>query len=267
MKEFITEIKLFFSQTKVIAWQDFRRVALSPFFFMILGLACVFLSYVFPRELFRFASSYVLPAFQQAEGQKNIHFAVFVPHISYINLLFLFFIPAFSMKLLSEEKKNRTFDLLMSAPLSSLHIVIGKYCALLMTLIFFLLVTLIYPLSTSFFTDIPVGPLVISYIGLFLLAATYAATGLFSASLTSSAVLSVIMGVILNISLWFISQGQDFSNQPVFVATMEYLSLGQHLTHFIKGSLVISSLVFFFSFISLFLFLAYKVIEFSRWRS
>ena len=267
MKELLKELKLFWNQSQVIAWQDFKRIGLSPFFFATLSLSFIFLSYLFPRELFKFASSYIVPAFQQGPSQGNIHYAVFVPHVSYINLLLLFFIPALSMKLLSEEKKNHTFDLLMTAPLSSLHIVIGKYFALLMILIFFLLMTSIYPFSTAFFTEIPMGPLLTSYLGLFLLSATYAAAGLFGASLTSSSVLGVIMGVILNISLWFISQGRDFSDQPIFLAVMEYLSLGSHLTNFVKGSLVISSFVFFFSCILFFLFLVYKVIEFSRWRS
>ena len=155
----------------------------------------------------------------------------------------------------------------MTAPLTSFSIVAGKYLALLMIVASFLLVTLVYPISTSFFTDIPVAPLVTSYLGLFLLASTYAAIGLFSSSLTSSSALSVIMGVILNISLWFISQGKDFSNNPIFVEVIEYLSLGQHLTHFIKGSVVVSSVVFFMSCIFFFLFLVHKVIEFSRWKS
>lgn len=267
MKDLLKEMKLFLNLSKVIAWQDFKRISLSPFFFMTLGLSLIFLSYLFPRELFRFASSYALPALQQGPSKANIHYAVFIPHISYINLLLLFFIPALSMKIFSEEKRNNTFYLLMTAPLSSLNIVLGKYLALLMILIFFLATTLVYPLSTSFFVDIPIGPLLTSYAGVFLLASTYAAVGLFSAALTSSAVLSVIMGIILNISLWFISQGQDFSDQPIFVSVMEYLSVGNHLTNFVKGSLVISSIVFFLSCILFFMFLVYKIIEFSRWRS
>ena len=267
IKQGIKDLKLFFRQSFVIAWQDFYRIGWSPLFFLFVGLSCIFMSYLFPREVFRFASTYMIPAFQQqGAGTRNIHFDVFVSHISYINLLFLFLVPALAMKLVSEEKKNRSFDLLMTAPISSLQIVTGKYLALLAQLFTFLAISLFYPLIMAFWTEIPVGPLFTSYTGLFLLSALYAAVGLFASSLTSSVVLSVIMGVILNIALWFISQGQDFSNQPIFVSIMEYLSLGQHLTQFIKGSFVLSSFVFFFSFIFFFLFLVYKVIEFERWR-
>ena len=262
------KIKMFFRQIFLIIWNDFKQLAFHPLFFLALGLCCIFISYLFPRELIRFASSYVVPAFQQAAGQtRNIHFDVFVPHISLVNLLLLFLTPALSMKLLAEERKNKTFDLLMTVPLSSLQIVLGKYFALFLTLILFLIVTMMYPLSTVFFTDIPVGPFITSWLGLFLLAAVYASAGLLASSLTASVMLSMIMGVIFNISIWFVSQGKDFSDHPVFQSVMEYLSLSEHLVNFIKGSLVISSFVFFFSCILFFLFLVYKVIEFSRWRS
>ena len=263
----IKSVRRFFKGMLTIAWKDFSTVGLSPLFFLCLGLSCIFLSYVFPRELFQFASSYLMPQMLQGGQEKNIHFHVFVSHISYVNLLFLFCIPAFCMKMLAEEKKNRTFDLLMTTPISSWQICLGKYLALAGLLLCFVLITLLYPLMTAFWTEIPVGPLVSSYIGLFLLALLYAAVGLFASSLTSSLVLSVIMGIILNIALWFLSSGVDFSDQPIFVSFMEYLSLNEHLTNFIKGSLVVSSFVFFLSFISFFLFLVYKVIEFSRWRS
>ncbi len=267
MQNFLKDIKLFFRQSKVIAVRDFWQLLLSPLFYVFTGLSCIFLSYVFPRDLFRFASAYIVPGFQQGGNQeRNIHFEVFVSHISYINLVLLFCVPILAMKLLSEEKKNRTYDLLMTAPVSSLQIVAGKYLALISILFIFLLVTLVYPLSTSFLTDIPVGPLVSSYVGLFLLTAVYASVGLFASSLTGSLFLSVFIGIILNIALWFISQGQEFAS-PVLTSVMEYLSLSQHLTNFIKGSLVINSFTFFFSFIVFFLFLVYKVIEFSRWRS
>ena len=261
-------VKFFVRQTFVIAWRDFSQIGISPLFFSLTGLFCGFLSYVFPRELFRFADSYAMPAFQQFGGQeKNIHFAVFVSHVSLINLLLLFCVPALTMKLLAEERKNRTFDLLMTAPISSFHIVAGKYLALLGLVFCFLTITSLYPLMVAVFpAEIPFGPLLASYIGLFFLAALYAATGLFASSLTGSAFLSVIIGVILNIALWFISQGQDFSDNPLFTSIMEYLSLGSHLTSFIKGSLTVSSFVFFTSSVFFFLFLVYRVIEFGRWR-
>lgn len=267
MKLILHDIKLFFKQMTLIAGKDFKCLIFSPLFFIWTGVSFIFLSYIFPRDLFRFASSYVMPAFGQAPNQgRNIHFDVFVAHISYLNLILLFAVPVFAMKLLAEEKRNRTFDLLMTSPLSSLQMVMGKYISLLMLLALFLFFSLVYPLSTGFFAEIPVGPLFSSYLGLFLLAAVYGATGLFASSLSHSLFLSAFIGMILNIGLWFISQGQEFT-APLLTNIMDYLSLSQHLTNFIKGSLVLNSFVFFFSLIVFFLFLVFKVVEIARWRS
>ena len=267
MKPLLKDIKLFFKQTALIAGKDFKGLALNPLFFIWTGISFIFLSYIFPRDLFRFASSYIMPAFGQAPNQgRNIHFDVFVSHVSYINLILLFAVPVFAMKLLAEEKRNRTFDLLMTSPLSSLQMVIGKYVSLLLLLSLFLLLSLTYPLSTGFFADIPIGPLFSSYLGLFFLAAVYGAAGLFASSLSQSLFLSAFIGMILNIGLWFISQGQNSSN-PLLTNIMDYLSFSQHLTNFIKGSLVINSFVFFSSLIVFFLFLVFKIVEVARWRS
>ena len=261
------EIELFFKQTFLVAIKDFKSIALSPLFFGWVGISFVFLSYNFPRDLFRFAMTYAMPTFGQAGNPgQNIHLSVFAAHISYINLILLFTVPILGMKLLAEEKRNRTFDLLMTSPLSSLQMILGKYFALIMSLALFLLFSLIYPLSTGFFVEIPLGPLFSSYIGLFLLASLYSAVSLFASSLSQSLFLSAFIGMILNIGLWFISSQQGQSS-GFWSSFMDYMSLSTHLTNFIKGSLVISSLVFFLSLIVFFLFLVFKSVEFTRWRS
>ena len=262
------DVKIFFKQIILIAGKDLRYLVLSPLFFAWIGISFIFLSYTFPRDLFRFAMSYAMPMFGQGGEQgRNIHFEVFVAHISYINLILLFAVPVLGMKLLAEEKRNRTFDLLMTSPLSSLQMVLGKYIALVAALVLFLSFSTIYPLSTGFWTDIPFGPLFSSYIGLFLLASLYGSTCLFASSLTQSLFLSAFIGMILNIGLWFISQQGPGPSSTFLANVMEYLSLSQHLTNFIKGSLVLNSVIFFFSLIVFFLFLVFKSIEIIRWRS
>lgn len=267
MQTLLNDIRLFWKQTSLMARKDFKYLVFSPLFFTWMGISFIFLSYTFPRDLLRFAMSYAMPAFGQGAQQRNIHFDVFVAHISYINLILLFAVPILGMKLLAEEKRNRTFDLLMTSPLSSFQMVLGKYLALLAVLTLFLFLSLIYPISTGFFTEVPFGPLVSSYLGLFLLAGVYGSTCLLASSLSQSLFLSAFIGMILNIGLWFISQqGQNFSSS-LATHIMDYLSFSQHLTNFIKGSLVVSSFVFFLSLIVFFLFLVFKVVEITRWRS
>jgi len=267
MKSLRQSQKLFFKQMSLMAQKDFKSLFLSPLFFVWAGVSFVLLSYIFPRDLFRFAMSYAMPALGPGGDQgRNIHFEVFAAHISYMNLILLLSIPVLGMKLLAEEKQNRTFDLLMTSPLSSLQMILGKYFALLLLVFLFLFLSLLYPLSTAFFSEIPLGPLFSSYLGLFLLAGLYSAVALFASSLSRSLFLSAFIGTILNIGLWFISQqGEQASSLGADI--MAYLSLSTHLTHFIKGSIPTSSLVFFLTVIVFFLYLVFKSVEFIRWRA
>ena len=250
----------------LIAKKDFKSLLLSPLFFVWAGVSFVFVSYIFPRDLFRFAMSYAMPAFGGAGQERNIHFDVFVAHVSYMNLILLLSIPVLGMKLLAEEKQNRTFDLLMTSPLSSLQMILGKYLALLCLVSVFLFCSLLYPLSTAFFTEIPLGPLFSSYLGLFFLVSLYSAVALFASSLSSSLFLSAFIGMILNIGLWFISQQGD-GGASIMAHVMSYLSISTHLTNFIKGSISTSSILFFLTVVIFFLFLVFKSVEFIRWRS
>jgi ABC-2 type transport system permease protein len=111
----------------------------------------------------------------------------------------------------------------------------------------------------------PFVPLMSAYLGLFLVSAVYVAVGLFASALTESIMLSVIMALIFNLMLWFVSQGLGEQSGTVG-AVMEYIGLGQHFTGFIMGAIKLNSLVFLCSVIGLFVFLTQRVVESSRWR-
>lgn len=250
-----------------IAWRDLRVLLTSPMFFFIAFLCTAFWSFMYLRHLVLFAaqSMGMLGAMGQ-EPMANIHYSVFVSHISYANLVLIFCVPALTMRLISEEKKTRTYDLLMTAPITATDIAIGKFLAGLGAVTSLILISFIYPLGTRLIADFHFGPLLTSYLGLLLIAGCYVAAGLLASSLTESVVLSVVMGLIFNLALWFVSQGVDMSDAPMFVAVMEHLSIGQQFMTFIRGTIQIGALVFFLSCMALFVFLAQRVIESSRWR-
>jgi len=247
--------------TFTIAWKDFRILATSPLFMLIISGCCLIWSYNFLRDVIIFSRNNM-----QAFQSMNIYYNVFYKHISFSSILFIFIIPAITMRLLSEEKKMRTYDLLLTVPVTATDIALGKFLAGFGAAILLILASAIYPLGTAFFAEFHFGPLVTSYLGLALVTGAYVAVGLFSSSITESVVLSVIMGIIFNLALWFVGGGMDFSDAPTFTAIMSHLNLGQHFYNFAKGTVQISSLVFFLSLIGLFVFLSQRVIESSRWR-
>ncbi len=251
--------------------KEMRCLTMNPFFFIIAGLFSCIWSYSFFRSLGSFliqsmASS--SPYMQASPGQLNIHYAVFSNHISLTHILLLFALPAFTMKLFTEEKKQGTFDLLITYPIASYDIVIGKFLAALGSLLLLVFISFLYPLMTfGVIENFPWGMLMSSYIGLLLICSVYIALGLLASALSRSIILSVVLGVMLNLFILLIlGQSYALTDIPVVRAVLEYMSFAQHFVVFIKGQIKLSSLVWFMSFIAFIIFLTDRVIEFSRWR-
>ena len=250
------------TQVWVITKKEFWQIITSPMFLTILGVACLLWSFVYVRYFIEFAERSVV----SNEG-GNIHFDVFVALLAQMNLLLIFIIPSLTMKLFAEEKKMKTFDLLMSAPVTALQIVLGKFFAAYLCSLVVIGISFLYIFMTSFFADFSWTLPLLSYLGMFLLAGVYVCLGLLASTITSSVVLSTILGILFSIFIWFVGQILDIVNHPLAISILEYLVVPQHLENFIKGKFVLSSMVFFFIFIIFFIFLITKIIQASKWRS
>jgi ABC-2 type transport system permease protein len=200
--------------------------------------------------------------------QANIHYGVFLVHMSYINLLMIFVVPAFTMKLFAEEKKMRTFDLLLTSPISSWEIVLGKFLAVAGVLAGLMLVAVAYPLLTLPLVESIHWPsFILAVLGIYFLGLIYLAMNLFCSSLSESLVISFVLSVILNVSIWFVGMGIDAVDSQVARNIFEHISLATHLSGLVEGTFRLQSLVFFLSLVGLFLFLSERVVESHRWRA
>ncbi len=257
-------MRQFYNQFK----KDFKQICFSPVFFLMAGLCCSVWGFVFPRKLFEFSRVAGVNPFAQGGmgGGYNIYETVFISHISLTNIFLLFIVPVFTMKLIAEEKKLRTFDLLLTAPITSTKIVLGKFFAAYAVVLILLTLSFLYPLSTSWFAEFNIVLLGSAYLSIALLTGVYTAIGLFSSSLTSSLMLSFFLGIIFNLSLFFLALGGQFFSNPVYSAVADYLSISTHLDSFFRGNIESTSLIFFFIVIGFFLFITQRVIESSRWR-
>ncbi len=248
-----------------IAWRDFRALVTTPLFFIIAGLCSIIWSVWYFNFLFNFAQQ-SQQMMQMGQG-GNIHFQVFGFHISTVNLILLFAIPGITMKLFTEEKRLNTFDLLLTSPVTATQIVTGKFIAGVGAAWVLVFISFLYPLSTTYVTEIQWGALAAAYLGLLLLVASYVAIGMFASSLTSSILLAVVVGTIFNLIFWFVGSGAEMSQNPTVVSVFEYLSVGEHFFKgFVKGNVKTTSLAFFASVIFLNAFLTQRVVESARWR-
>lgn len=249
-----------------LAGKDFKNLLTSPLFYVISGLCSVLWSYSYIRALLMFAERSRMYMQPGSESGMSLQREVFLMHISQINLLFVFVVPALTMRLLAEEKRLRTYDLLLTSPVSASQIAVGKFLAGLGAVTVLTGISFLYPAATRMVAEFPMGPLLSAYAGVIFVSGAYVAVGLFASSLTESVMLSVVLGLIFNIMLWFISQGAGTDNMPMVSAVLEYMSLGQHFLNFIMGAVKLSSVVFLASVIGLFVFLTQRVVESSRWR-
>jgi ABC-2 type transport system permease protein len=184
--------------------------------------------------------------------------------------LFMFLIPAITMRSLAEEKKEGTFELLATRPLTDWDIVLGKYLAALTIVLFALIPTLIYYISVYQLGvtvgNIDTGAVIGSYIGLFLLGGAFAAIGIFSSSLTKNQIIAFAIAVFL---CFFAFSGFESASQVLslqkFDNVLINLGINEHYQSISRGVLDSRDLIYFLSFITLFLLITKTILGGRKW--
>ncbi len=166
-------------------------------------------------------------------------------------LIFIFLIPAFTMRSFAEERQAATLEILLTRPVSAFQIVMGKYLATLTWLLIALAPTLLYVFSIyqlgSPPGNIDLGQIAASYTGLFLLGAVFCAIGVFASSLTSNQIVAFVMAVffcfVLYYGFFFVSKIASFSG--TMDALIESLGIDYHYHSISRGLIETRDLVYF----------------------
>jgi len=179
-------------------------------------------------------------------------------------VFFLFYLPAISMRLVAEEKRAGTFELVMTLPVTDTQIVMGKYLGALGFLVVTLLLTALYPALIWILGNPDVGIIIGSYIGVFLLGAAYLAIGIMTSAWTTNQIVGYVLGAVLAALLYFqdrlVGLFWDGARRVVEVASM-----GAHYENFTRGVVDTRDLVFFASVIALALLVATFSLTSRRW--
>ena len=184
--------------------------------------------------------------------------------------VFMFLIPAVTMRMFSDEKKTGTYELLMTQPLTDMEIILAKYLASLLLIVFSLLPTLIYFYSVVELGtergNIDFGGTWGSYLGLLFLSSGFAAVGLFSSAITENQIISFIIGMFL---CFFIYTGFDFLASMDFFGKVDdiilLLGIQEHYTSMSRGVIDSRDAIYFFSVIAIFLLLTKTVLGSRKW--
>lgn len=197
--------------------------------------------------------------------QVNINDMVFSPLFHNMTIILILVAPLLTMRLLAEEKKTGTDELLFTSPLSVGEIVLGKYLAALVMWLIMLGLTVILSVFAFAYGNPELAPWLTGYLGLFLVGALFIAIGLFYSSLTENqivaAFLTVVTLLLLLVLNWVTSSGGGS-----WRAVLGYLSFSDHFGQMTQGILDTKDLVYFLSFSFFGLFLTHSVIQSRRWR-
>jgi len=184
--------------------------------------------------------------------------------------VFLFLIPAISMRSFADEKKSGTDELLFTRPLSETQIVLAKYMASFSLVVLAIIPTLVFYVSINLLGfpqgNIDSGSFWGSFIGLLLLSASFTAIGVFSSSLTSNQVVAFVLAVILSAFLYLgfemIYSMELFGNIDLFIKS---LGISHHYSSISRGVIDTRDIVYFLSIIFLFLFLTKFSLSRMKW--
>ena len=179
--------------------------------------------------------------------------------------ILLLLAPALTMRLLAEEQKTGTIELLFTAPIREIEVVVGKFLA---GVIFFgamLILTLYYPILLSIFGNPDRGGIIGGYLGARLVCGAIVSVGLFTSALTQNQIVAAVLSFAILLILWVVD-----GLSSVFGGTvgdvLSYLALYPHFNDMTRGAIATKDVVYYLSLILVALFLTWRTLEARRWR-
>ncbi len=256
--------------TLAIAKKELNIYFTTPLAYVIMTLIVLIGSYFFINAV----SSYELYSKQYAMIQNpevmsrlNFQDLIFRGLFGFLGVILVFLAPFLTMRLIAEEKRNKTMELLFTTPVTPTEIVLGKYLSALAMLVFALALTLLYPVLIERYAGqngVEWRSVLLGYVGLFLLGAALLAIGLFISALTESQAIAGMVGFFLSLLLWIIGWA-GASAEGLTKDVLGFIGLVTHLEGFSKGIVDLKDVVYFVSIIVLGLFATHRAVEAHRW--
>jgi ABC-2 type transport system permease protein len=203
-----------------------KAVFSSPIAYAIIAVYLLLMGYTFTLMLFLNRTAELVRIFFQAA------------------ILFLLIVPVITMRLLAEERRSGTLELLLTSPVREFEIVLAKFAASVTMIALMLLLTASHAVVLGLYAEPDWGPIYSGFLGLFLLAGALAAIGVLVSGLTSNQIVAAVVAMGIGILLYMIDSLGYLLPDP-FDTIVTSLSLVAHFTPFATGALFLSDLGFF----------------------
>jgi len=242
---------------RLIAMRELRSLYAMPSTWFVLAVLQFIFAWFFLARLEAFLE--IQPQLAQLANPPGVTVTVAAPLFYTAALLLMMLVPMFTMRLIAEERRNQTLALLLSAPLSGRHIVLGKFFGLLSFLLMLIasLPLMLYTLALG--TSLDHGLLLANCIGLLLLTASYVALGMYISALTTQPIIAAIGALAVLVGLWLADIGAAAADSP-----WHLLSPLHHFQNFNAGLLDSADVAYFVLFTTFFLLLTMKRLHNNR---
>ena len=244
-----------------LARRELRSLFLSPLAWAILAIVQFILAYSFISQLQEFLL--VQPKLAALENAPGVTELVIAPLYGSAAFVMMLVTPLLTMRLISEERRNKSLALLLSAPVSMTEIILGKYLGMLGFAAIMIVMMTLMPLSLYFAGTLDGGLLFTIVLGISLLIAAFISIGLYMSSLTAQPTIAAMSTFGVLIMLWIIDWAGSKA-EATASGLLEYFSMLRHFETFTKGIFNSNDFFYYILFIALFLILSIRRLDADR---
>jgi len=225
----------------VIAGRELRGLFLTPLAWVVLAVVTFIIAYLFFVQLELFLV--LQPRLRALEGAPGVTDLVVAPALGNIAVVVLLIVPLLTMRLISEEQRSGSLTLLLSAPVSTFEIVLGKYAGVVGFLLVLVLLIAAIPASLLMATALDLGKLLAGLLALILLLGSFAAVGLYMSALAPQPTVAGVSSFGTLLLLWII----DWAGQSEAQASnlFAYLSMLRHFQPLVTGLINSTDIIYF----------------------
>lgn len=240
----------------------------TPLAYVIAAIFMALSGFMFYSLMLYFAQNYTRMAMMGMTETMDLTQEIMRPFLGNTSFLFLLIVPLLCMRLFAEERRQGTMELMMTSPVRTSELVVGKFLAGLAMNFLIYLLTAIFPLFLYIYGRPDWGPIVTGYLGVLLLLMAFVGLSLFASAVTSSQLVAAVLSFGMLIMLWIIGWVTFAQVSPGWTYTViQYLSVVDHLEDFYKGVVDSKHVVYFLSLTLVGLTLTYFATEWHRWRA
>ena len=255
-----------------VYFKELKSYFSSQIFYIISAVFMLVIGNTFKNDFFQFARDsmrivkYVMEFSESGVEFINVNVVSFKT-FNFINFVLLLIVPLLTMRLYAEEKKNGTMEFIMTSPITTLQVLLGKFfsCLTIYCLMVMLTVSFMIILTVQSGGQLDVRPVISSYFGTILLGVAIIPIGIFFSSITENQIISAFMSMTVLLGLWILISSAQFFSFP-FNEFIAFISISEHLDSFKRGFIGVRHIIYYISLSIFWMTLSWMSVESTRWR-